>query len=113
MAAVLIMGFNTTVVVMNDALSAIRSDEEFGASLAQACLMAHRGVRVDVPSKGHVNAAAVLESHHADRLVPVLVGGNTGYVIDDCSLHYRDSSSESLLKVLAERLGYRLVKKRA
>jgi hypothetical protein len=105
------MGYNTTVVVMNDALSAIKRDPDFGASLAKACVEVIRGTRIDVESNGHVNAATVLESHHADHLVPVLVGGNTGYAFADIWLPYRDSSAEALLKKLADNLGYTLVKK--
>jgi hypothetical protein len=105
------MGYNSTVVVMNDALNAIKRDPGFGESLSKACLEVIRGKRVDVSSNGHVNAATVLESHHADHLVPLLVGGNTGYVIEDCWLNYRDSSDEALLKVLAKKLGYTLVRK--
>lgn len=107
------MGYNTTVVVMNDALRAIESDEKFGESLARACgsLAAMEGERVDVASQGHINAATVLETHHADQLVPILVGGNTGYVIEG-RLHYRDYSAESLLRMLAARLGYKLVRRK-
>jgi hypothetical protein len=104
------MGYNTTVVVMNDALGAIKTDESFGANLHRACLEVMRGEPVDIASKGYVNAATVLESHHADHLATVLVGGNTGYLIEGW-LDYRDHKDESLLRMLADRLGYKLVRK--
>lgn len=84
------MGFNTTVVVLNDALSYIRDDPEFGRRLYDACMIVQRGKPVDVaahPIGGgiHCNAATVVESHHADYTVYVAVGGNCGRIIPyDC-----------------------------
>lgn len=79
------MGFNTTVVVLNDALSEIRDDPEFGRRLADAVLKVQRGEPVDVSAHGkrsiHCNAAVVIESHHADQMVMVRVGGNYGEVV--------------------------------
>ena len=79
------MGFNTTVVVMNDALSYIEADPDFGANLAAAIREAQRGKPVDVragTSRGvHCNAATVIESHHADEYVNVRVGGNMGVIV--------------------------------
>jgi len=73
------MGFNTTVVVLNDALHDIKEDKEFGKKLADA--ISHRSVTkdgVDVSAGSHMNAARVIETHHADGLEAVLVGGNCG-----------------------------------
>lgn len=80
------MGFNTTVVVLNDALGEIRNDPEFGRRLADAIAHVQRGKPVDVPAhsiKGgiHCNAAVVIETHHADYMVTVRVGGNYGEVV--------------------------------
>ena len=80
------MGCNTTVVVMNDALSYIADDPLFGNRLADAIGQACSGKKVDVAaiSKNggvHSNAATVIECHHADFDVMVKVGGNTGFVI--------------------------------
>lgn len=81
------MGWNTTVVVMNDALGNIETDPEFGKRLAQAIKQVTRGEKVDVAAHGkhgiHCNAATVIESHHADYDVLVKVGGNTGFVVGD------------------------------
>lgn len=78
------MGYNTTVVVMNDALGEIAEDREFGARLARAIREVQRGKPVDVPAHGkhgvHCNAATVIETHHADYDVLVRVGGNVGRV---------------------------------
>lgn len=82
------MGYNTTVVVLNDALSFIEDDAEFGKRLVQAILEAGTSGRKKVTvaarsSRGgiHCNAATVIESHHADHTVFVKVGGNFGEVV--------------------------------
>lgn len=108
------MGFNTTLVLMNDALYNIKNDPEFGVRLADAVNenYGERGYK-DVAAQGFVNAVTVIETHHADRLMPVLVGGNHGFVVG-ASLPWNTKAEEmdfSLLKVLAERLGYRISKK--
>ncbi len=81
------MGYNTTVVVLNDALSFIETDPDFGKNLVRAILQVHRGGPVDVAahsSKGgiHCNAATVIETHHASQDVLVKVGGNRGVVVE-------------------------------
>lgn len=81
------MGYNTTVVVLNDALGFIENDPEFGKRLARAIMEVQRGKPIDVSahSKGggvHCNAAAVIESHHADHDVCVIVGQNYGRVVE-------------------------------
>lgn len=79
------MGFNTTVVVLNDALSQIRDDPDFGKRLYLAILEVQRGKPVHVAAHGersiHCNAAQVIETHHADHDVLVRVGGNRGEVV--------------------------------
>lgn len=84
------MGYNTTVVVMNDALGEIAEDTEFGKRLAAAIQQVQRGKPVDVPAYGkrgiHCNAAIVIETHHADHEVVVAVGGNDGRIVDRATL---------------------------
>lgn len=82
------MGYNTTVVVLNDALDAIESDPQFGARLAAAIRqLAVPGERafVHVQAHGaryvHDNAAIVIETHHADQIATVEVGQNFGKVV--------------------------------
>lgn len=107
------MGFNTTVVVMNDALNAIEQDVQFGPKLVQAILQmggrSNLNEHIDVSAMGHVNAATVIESHHADGLMVVAVGGNTAL-----NMGYGGGYTNrelQVLNVLAERLGYTLHKK--
>ena len=104
------MGYNATVVVMLDALHAIERDAEFGAKLSRAISRSVcQGAPTDVSACNHCNAATVIEAHHADRLVPVLVGGNNGQVVGVSVRH--DDGPEELLRALANHLGYRLARK--
>lgn len=79
------MGYNTTVVVLNDALSSIENDPEFGKKLVAAIRKCSYYVSperpIDVSAGSHVNAAHVVETHHADATSIVCVGGNLGKLI--------------------------------
>lgn len=74
------MGFNTTVVILNDALHEIEADPEFGKKLG-AAIRELSPTPIWVAAGHHGNAAVVVESHHADHLVVVEVGLNMGKVI--------------------------------
>lgn len=107
------MGYNATVVVMLDALHEIEKDKDFGSKLSRAITEANsRNEKRDISSGCNANAATVIETHHADHLVPVLMGGNYGYPIKDVYMSYSEyNDEEKLLKRLAEKLGYRVSKK--
>lgn len=79
------MGFNTTIVVLNDALSEIETDAQFGRRLAEAIRNVRPGRLNYVPAHGrhgiHGNAAVVVETHHSSVDVTVVVGGNLGRVV--------------------------------
>lgn len=82
------MGYNSTVVILNDALHVIETDPEFGKRLADAVKRAVMGKPVGVAAHSasggiYCNAATVIETHHADYDVLVRVGGNRGEVIRD------------------------------
>jgi len=96
------MGYNTTVVVLNDALSDIQTDPDFGRKLAEACLSAIHRKKVDVPAGGCVNAATVIETHHANEFVTVRVGGNTGEVVVGERLQERVEELECALREIGE-----------
>ena len=113
------MGYNTTVVVMNDALNQIAEDKDFGKNLADAIMMTNgRGGKYDVSSGGHCNAASVIESHHADGSIAVVVGGNMGEVLGYAGTcrngneYVKDETERKAkyFKELARNLGYRVVK---
>ena len=81
------MGYNTTVVVINDALGLIADDPDFGRRLSEAVRELGMGNGpVDIAAHGksggiHVNAATVIETHHADYDVFIRVGKNRGEVV--------------------------------
>lgn len=119
------MGYNTTVMVLNDALGYIEKDPKFGENLAKA-IYQKSGLRdkgVDVPAHAyvdgeprgvHCNAATVIETHHADGTAIVAVGQNYGTKLDECYYVGRHDLYEGQLKILqqlASYMGYRLVKK--
>lgn len=106
------MGWNTTVVVLNDALNDIENDPKFGENLASAILRASsRRERVDVPAGSYANAAHVVESHHADQTAIVAVGGNLGRVLAQL-YGWKFDNDEVVFKKLAETLGYSVRKKK-
>lgn len=111
------MGYNTTVVVINDALDQIEKDPNFGKNLASAIREAAHlpNTRVDVPAGNHCNAAQVVECHHADQSILVTVGGNMGLVQARTYgfAHHTEDVQKDLLLLWADKLGYALVKKDA
>ena len=116
------MGWNTTVVVLNDALDQIAKDPKFGEKLARAIsslsteqYITEREGRqfygVDVDAGNHCNAATVIETHHADVQKLVLVGGNMGEDLGAVWLGGGEEPKElRLARSLAEHYGYHLRK---
>lgn len=78
------MGYNTTVVIVNDALEAIAEDPNFGKELKTAILKAVSKSQcpVHVSAGCYSIAASVIETHHADFDVLVRVGDNRGVVVE-------------------------------
>lgn len=106
------MGWNTTVVVLNDALGDIEKDPAFGKNLVNAILRASSlRERVEVSAGSHANAAHVVESHHADQTAVVAVGGNLGQVVAEL-YRWRFENTEEIFKELAKTLGYSVRKKK-
>jgi hypothetical protein len=109
------MGFNTTIIIMNDALHVIAKDTEFGAKVAQAASQygCYGKKPVDISSSGHCNAATVVDCHHADHTSIILVGGNMGTVALPWAggWDHDEKAQEGMLRYWAEKQGFRLVKK--
>lgn len=114
------MGYNTTVVLLNDALSSIEADKDLGKKLADATRAwwapprddGHRFI--DVSAGGAVNALSVIHTHHANQLVPVLVGGNHGWPIAETYIPSGtpvERMEKELLYELARKYKYILSKK--
>jgi hypothetical protein len=107
------MGWNSTVVFMNDCIHALKEDPEIGEKIEQGILaLSVRKGSIDVPFKGYSGYIRVIETHHADTMVPILVGSNDGSVIEGASFIWSDPDPEmQLLRKLAEKKGYTLRRK--
>ena len=109
------MGWNTSLMIMNDALSNLETDRGFGKRLHSAILQMGGSPQkpIDVPIGGHVNGCLVIESHHADHCIPILVGGNHAWPIEKCFVRWSAADPErQLLHALAEKHGFELSLKR-
>jgi len=117
------MGYNTSMIILNDGLDQIKKDPEFGSKVAAAAarLDVERWQRskaglpfygVDVSAGCHGNAATVLETHHADATSVVAFGGNRGLVLAEYLYAYGEEEEEvRILKALADKLGYQVRRK--
>lgn len=108
------MGFNTTIVVLNDALEHIARTPDFGKRLRDAILMQYATDEpLDIPVQGYANPATVIEQHHADTTSVVAVGGNCATILGTTSgwRHGDQKDQIRILKDLADKLGYRISKK--
>jgi hypothetical protein len=111
------MGFNSTLVVLNDGLNEIRDDKEFGRKVHDAILQHDRYKRSgqinDISSGCHANVASVVDVHHADETAVIAVGGNCGTVLTTTweVSHHEDVDKERIVRKMAEELGYDLRKK--
>lgn len=107
------MGYNSTIVVMNDALHDIAMDEQFGKNLSTSISRFFLKSRLlDVPARGFANAATVIGVENSDTIVPYIIGGNTGSLVEKVYIRWNaGNQEEDLLKQLADKLGYNLVKK--
>ncbi len=79
------MGYNTTIVVMNNNLGSIEEDKNFGKTLANAIREHQRtGEKIDVCAHGNrciaITAAKVIDTHHSSHYELIKVGENTGFV---------------------------------
>lgn len=90
----------------------IEDDPEFSKRLSDAI----KGVRIkkfiEVPAmtenyKILSSCAIVIETHHADYYQLILVGGNTAQILG----LYPSYNPELIVRELADKLGFRLVKK--
>lgn len=114
------MGYNTVLVLLNDALTGIRNDPNFGDNLYLAVLHAIGGKRQDVPAGSYCNAVSIVGQDHADTYRCYIAGGNTAMdlgVVGHWSPYFRDNLNEQerkemFLKNLADNLGFRVVRKR-
>lgn len=112
------MGFNSTIMILNDALHFIGDDKDFGRKVERAILDLNLSPNpIDISSGTYINAAVAIEQHHSSMLMPVLVGCNYGYKLDQAALFEnnlvfnKEDLGESLMRTLADHYGYYLRKK--
>lgn len=97
------MGFNTAAIILNDALSSLDRDDA-GRHIRSAIQAGSRG-------EGWTPVGVtVLPSQHADTVQIVAVGGNRIFTLGYGN--WRDDP-ESLLRALADQIGFRVVRKRS
>lgn len=107
------MGFNTTLVILNDALHEIMQDPFFGARVgvattafcAAAIVPDNHSIDVGVVA----NAAMVVANHHADDRHLILTGGNRGVDLGYVGSWRLDEETDegkiAILQGLADRFG--------
>lgn len=110
------MGFNATMVIMNDHLHEIRDDKEFGSKVYDAVSRVAIGIPVDISTDHCMRVATVIESHHADGYRVLMVGANEGVVLGYAGHWSKDPHKKEDLKTLMnnvlEEYGLKVVKKR-
>lgn len=120
------MGYNTSVLILNDCTEGIRTDPELGEKLAQAISQVGRSderdgqvtvglhsVRPNGAGTIYCNPLTVVETHHADMNSIVAFGGNCATLLGIThGSHYEDKHKLDQVRQLAEQLGYDLRKKR-
>jgi hypothetical protein len=107
------MGYNSVLLVLNDCLNAIETDETFGKNLSSAVMKNGCYKKpVDISSQHYCNAATVISCEHADVTQIIAVGGNCATVLANIwGDHSTEEAKVHLLKNLADSMGYRIVKK--
>ncbi len=102
------MGFNTTLLILNDDFGDINSDPSAWWDSVKSCLLDGNFTRQH-------NGFQVASQEHADTTVILAVGGNCVSVLAMISNRGRHTKPEDQLKLieeLADQRGYRLVQKK-
>jgi len=121
------MGYNTTILLLNDGLGQIEQDKEIGQNISDAVAahfsnrfststLAARG-HIIVFSGNHGNPIAIVEQQHSSDTSIIAVGQNTAQTIavlyNEPSVKYNETKEEGqerLLMALAKHLGYTVTK---
>lgn len=111
------MGFNTGVLILNDAIHGIQNDpQQFANNFMLACANFQRANDVvDFRIGNHVNGGTVFHLAHADMTGVYAIGGNhtTRLSIgNNGGRHHTIEDKVQLLKKLADEMGFAVVKKR-
>jgi hypothetical protein len=109
------MGWNTGVIILNDAMGQItKHPNEFVENLNEVMSLYHKDACLDVQVGNHINAASVFHQSHADSVGVYSIGGNCASKMMETyngGRHTREDEKLGLLKQMADEMGYRLHKK--
>lgn len=108
------MGFQTTIMILNDALGEIDNDPKGWWEKTSEMIKAHRG-NSDPQSYGFgsfSNGFTLVDVHHADVTSVIAVGGNYSTILSKLprQSHHSEEHELELIKKLAKKHGYKLVK---
>ena len=112
------MGFNTGVLLLNDAIGNIEKDPvDFQKNLFRAIFHDFRknDTPVDFAIGNHVNGGTVFHMRHADSTGIYALGGNYVTLLGNhwSYSHHTPEAKLAILKELADQMGYTLHKKKA
>lgn len=108
------MGFNSTIVILNDGLHDIAKDKDFGKKVSDA-IRDHYSDRKGrhILYSGNGNVGEVVGQEHADYTQLIAVGGNCGsHLLTTMGYRHNDIAVQiRILEDLADKLGYKIIKK--
>jgi hypothetical protein len=108
------MGYNTTVVIVNDALDIIENNpNEFVTKLVDKIQSFNYTENKYFSVGNHANPVSVVGVHHSSETAVIAVGGNSGSIIGRTfgHRHVQTEDKIQILKDLADDFGYTLRKK--
>lgn len=110
------MGFNTGILLLNDALYAAEQDKDaFATNLLRAVgeHMSNRGEPLDFAIGNNVNGGTVFHQSHADFVGIYAIGGNyvTPLLTRYNYVHHTYEAKLAIVREMADELGCRLVAK--
>lgn len=111
------MGFNSTILILNDRLSEIERDpEDFVKEMVAGISGFGIGFsgHADGQREFYPGQSTVMSVAHADSVTILAVGGNHATVlgrVHNGGHHHTKEDQESLLRQLANQYGFRLVRK--
>jgi hypothetical protein len=110
------MGYNSTLMILNDAMDEIDRDPQGWWEKAKQHLseLHHSSKPIEFGHGSHGNGFYSVTNVHADITSIIAVGGNHTTVLGQFhngGRHYRPEDQLEILKRLADQMGYRLIRK--
>jgi hypothetical protein len=106
------MGYNSTVLVLNDRLGEIERDPE--GFVKEMITAIHRKGSRDEEMDFYPGQSSVIHCAHADEVTVMAVGGNHATILGrlhNGGNHHTEENQISILKRIADDYGFRLVRK--